>query len=54
MWELEDKGESQVSWRAMRSGGLDEEVMSLRAIEFFEFSNDRMLSEKRRKFLFDE
>ena len=45
MWAFEEVEDSQVSWRAMRSGGREPEARSVREVELFSFSRDRMLRE---------
>ena len=45
IWGLEDEVVIQVSWRAMRSGGREQEARSLKAMEFLAFRKDRILRE---------
>ena len=54
IWGLEDKVDNQVSWRAIRSGGREQEARSPRAMEFLGLRRDRMLMENRRNFLVED
>ena len=54
IWGLEDEEDNQVSWRAIRSGGREQEARSLRVMEFLGLSRDRMLTENRRNFLVED
>jgi hypothetical protein len=54
IWALVDEVEIQVSCRAIRSGGREQEARSLKTMEFLGFRRDRIFREWRRNFLLED